>query len=93
MFLYSHHSTDPCCGRLVNAFDLVRLHKFGDLDDGADPNTPTNRLPSYTAMCNLAVEDARVSRQLAKERADSAVSDFSGLTESAITSTGQWTWS
>lgn len=22
MFLYSHHSTDPCCGRLVNAFDL-----------------------------------------------------------------------
>jgi predicted P-loop ATPase len=83
MFLYSHHSTDPCCGRLVNAFDLVRLHKFGDLDDGADPNTPTNRLPSYTAMCNLAVEDARVSRQLAKERADSAVSDFSGLTDSA----------
>jgi len=25
-FLYSHHSTDPCCGRLVNAFDLVRIH-------------------------------------------------------------------
>ena len=94
MFLYSHHSTDPCCGRLVNAFDLVRLHKFGDLDDGADPNTPTNRLPSYTAMCNLAVEDARVSRQLAKERADSAVSDFSGLTEAASSSEGDnldWT--
>ena len=46
MFLYSHHSTDPCCGRLVNAFDLVRMHKFGEMDDGADPNTPTNRLPS-----------------------------------------------
>lgn len=94
MFLYSHHSTDPCCGRLVNAFDLVRLHKFGDLDDGADPNTPTNRLPSYTAMCNLAVEDARVSRQLAKERADSAVSDFSNLAEAASSSEGDnldWT--
>lgn len=84
MFLYSHHSTDPCCGRLVNAFDMVRLHKFGDRDDGADPNTPTNRLPSYTLMCNLAVDDVRVSRQLAKERADSAVSDFTGLTSAAI---------
>lgn len=81
LFLYSHHSTDPCCGRLVNAFDLVRLHRFGDLDDGADPNTPTNRLPSYTAMCKFAVEDTKVSRQLAKERADSAVNDFGRLTE------------
>jgi len=79
LFLYSHHSTDPCCGKLVNAFDMVRLHKFGDMDDEAEPNTPTNRLPSYTAMCNLAVEDTRVSRMLAKERADSAVSDFTGI--------------
>lgn len=79
LFLYSHHSTDPCCGKLVNAFDMVRLHKFGDMDDEAEPNTPTNRLPSYTAMCNLAVEDMRVSRMLAKERADSAVSDFTGI--------------
>ena len=27
-FLFSHHATDPCSGRLVNAFDLIRLHKF-----------------------------------------------------------------
>ena len=79
MFLYSHHSTDPCCGKLVNAFDMVRLHKYGDLDDGADPNTPTNRLPSYTAMCRFAVDDEKVSRQLAKERADAAVNDFKGI--------------
>jgi len=81
LFLYSHHSTDPCSGRLVNAFDLVRLHKFGDLDDNAEPNTPTNRLPSYTAMTKLALEDRKVSKQIAKERADSAVSDFQGLTK------------
>ncbi len=80
MFLYSHHSTDPCCGRLVNAFDLVRLHKFGDADDAADPNTPTNRLPSYTAMCKLAVADTKVSRLIAKEHADAAMSDFGNLT-------------
>lgn len=30
LFLYSHHETDPCSGQLVNAFDLVRLHLYGD---------------------------------------------------------------
>ncbi len=39
-FLYSHHATDPCSGRLVNAFDMVRLHRFGDKDDEAQPGTP-----------------------------------------------------
>lgn len=92
MFLYSHHSTDPCCGRLVNAFDLVRMHKFGEMDDGADPNTPTNRLPSYAAMCNLAIEDPKVSRQLAKERADSAVSDFQGLSEAPAAEAENLDW-
>ena len=92
MFLYSHHSTDPCCGRLVNAFDLVRMHKFGEMDDGADPNTPTNRLPSYAAMCNLAIEDPKVSRQLAKERADSAVSDFQGLSEAPAAEAENFDW-
>ena len=29
-FVYSHHATDPAGGRLVNAFDLVRIHKFGN---------------------------------------------------------------
>lgn len=79
LFLYSHHSTDPCCGKLVNSFDLVRLHKFGDRDDDADPKTPPNRLPSYQAMCELAINDTKVSRLMAKERAEEAVSDFAGL--------------
>lgn len=79
LFLYSHHSTDPCSGRLVNAFDMVRLHKFGDADNESAPNTPANRLPSYQMMCELAVADQKVSKQLAKERAESAVSDFSQL--------------
>lgn len=66
-FLFSHHATDPCGGRLVNAFDLVRLHKFGDLDDTAAPGTPTNRLPSYSAMCQMATSDGAVTRRLAQE--------------------------
>lgn len=79
LFLYSHHSTDPCSGRLVNAFDMVRLHKFGDADDQATANTPVNRLPSYQMMCELAISDPNVSKQLAKERAESAVNDFGQL--------------
>jgi len=66
-FLYSHHATDPCGGRLVNAFDLVRLHRFGDLDDGALPNTPVNKLPSYTNMCLLATSDDDVLALMAAE--------------------------
>lgn len=83
LFLYSHHSTDPCSGKLVNAFDLVRLHKFGNMDDEANVNTPSNRLPSYNAMCELAVADPTVSKQLAKERAQSAVSDFEQVAKEA----------
>ena len=45
-FLYSHHATDPCSGLLVNAFDLVRLHKYGDLDGDAKEGTPVSKLPS-----------------------------------------------
>lgn len=67
-FLYSHHATDPCGGRLVNAFDLVRLHRFGDQDDAAAPNTPGNRLPSYAAMCALAAADPAASGRLMDER-------------------------
>ena len=59
-FLFSHHATDPCGGKLVNSFDLVRLHLFGERDDEAAPGTPTNRLPSYAAMCELAKEDQTV---------------------------------
>ena len=57
-----------------------------------DRNTPTNRLPSYAAMCNLAIEDPKVSRQLAKERADSAVSDFQGLSEAPAAEAENFDW-
>ncbi|MDR1329564.1 MAG: virulence-associated E family protein [Oscillospiraceae bacterium] len=75
-FLYSHHATDPCSGRLVNAFDLVRLHKFEGLDDAAAANTPNNRLPSYLAMCELAAADDAVAALMAKEKLGAALSDF-----------------
>lgn len=46
-FVYSHHATDPVCGKLLNAFDLVRLHKFYELDDNYPKDTPVTKLPSY----------------------------------------------
>ncbi|MDR1465421.1 MAG: virulence-associated E family protein [Oscillospiraceae bacterium] len=66
-FAYSHHATDPCGERLVNAFDLVRLHLYGDQDDDAAPDTPMNKLPSYGAMCELAAKDKLVKSELAKQ--------------------------
>ena len=81
LFLYSHHSTDPCGGKLVNAFDLVRIHKFGDADDEAAANTPVNRLPSYQMMCELAVGDRRVTSLIAKERVAAAIEDFGSATD------------
>lgn len=59
-FLFSHHATDPCCGQLVNAWDLVRLHLFGELDAEAPTGTRQSRLPSYQKMEELAAEDEEV---------------------------------
>lgn len=79
-FLYSHHGTDPCSGKLVNPFDLARLHKFGDLDDEAAAGTPNNRLPSFKAMCEFAVQDPICSTLMIRERHEGAVKDFEGVT-------------
>lgn len=56
-FAYSFHGTDPAGGQLLNAFDLVRIHKFSTMDAEADPGTPMNRLPSYQAMLELCRQD------------------------------------
>lgn len=78
-FLFSHHATDPCSGRLVNAFDLVRLHKFGDKDMEANPDTPAAKLPSFKAMSELALQDSKVIGTLNREQRESAIKDFAGL--------------
>lgn len=76
LFLYSHHATDPCSGLLVNAFDLVRLHKFGDQDADSKDGTPVGKLPSFAAMSRLALDDAAVSGLMAKERLEQAKNAF-----------------
>ena len=80
-WLYSHHGTDPCCEREVNAFDLVRLHLFADLDAGADADTPVNRLPSYQRMAEVAGKDSRVSAELTRRRIQEMGLEFAGAME------------
>lgn len=67
-FSYSHHATDPASMQLCNAWDLVRLHKFADLDQDADPSKPVTSRPSYKAMAELAASDERVKVQLVADR-------------------------
>lgn len=66
-FAYSHHATDPACGKLLNAFDLVRIHRFGDDDEKK----------SFKQMTELALSDDTVKENLAAERIAQAGEDFS----------------
>jgi hypothetical protein len=54
LWLYSHHATDPVSEQLVNAFDLVRIHKFGELDAAVAEDARPTELPSFAAMEALA---------------------------------------
>lgn len=64
---YSHHATDPASGRLLNAFDLVRFHRFSDFD--TEPQ-------SVRAMTDFALNDERVRLKLAAEKQEQARADF-----------------
>lgn len=55
-FVFSNHDSDPAGGQTLNAFDLVRIHRFGAMDDDARPGTTTSQLPSFRAMSDYALE-------------------------------------
>lgn len=71
-FAYSHHNTDPISGRLANAFDLVRLHLFGHMDEKK----------SFEAMQSLALSDMAVKKQIAFETVNGAKYDFENIEDS-----------
>lgn len=75
-YAYSHHGTDPASGKLCNAFDLVRIHKFGLKDEDAKPDTPGNRLPSFTSMMEFAAKDPEVRKQIGIEKIQGLQEDF-----------------
>ncbi len=72
-FAYSFHSHDPVRGRLLNAFDLVRLHLYGDLDENSKEGTPVAKLPSFKKMIEMVNVDADVAQQALERKAEAAV--------------------
>lgn len=67
-FVYSHHAKDPAYLKLCNAFDIVRTHHFGDMDDKV----------SYKAMCEFAMQQDEVKMLAASEKLADAETDFAG---------------
>lgn len=80
LFAFSNHGTDPAGGQLCNAFDLVRIHKFGALDEGSEDKSGKAR-PSYKEMAEFAKEDPKVRIQIVSEKNQEAAEDFAEAPE------------
>lgn len=89
LFAFSHHSTDPVSGKLCNAFDLVRLHLFGGMDLDCDAGTPVNRMPSFTAMQDMASKDVQVRKWMGAQRQREATEIFGADEEEQATEGAQ----
>lgn len=74
-FAYSYHATDPANEKLCNAFDLVRIHKFGGMDKGQVKDETLSK--SFKAMEEFASKDSEVKKRIFQENIESAKSDFS----------------
>ena len=84
-FAYSNHSTDPACGQTCNSFDLIRIHKFGDLDIDAKQGTPSHRMPSFSAMSEFAREFEEIKKELITSGLEIDPSEFDEFEKS-----GEW---
>ena len=80
-FSYSHHGTDPASCILCNAFDLVRIHKFGELDDEAKEGTPQASMPSFLKMKSFAAADKNVLVTIGQEKMMLAQEEFDVVNE------------
>lgn len=71
---YSHQDSDPVAdGRTYNLFDLIRVHKFGHLDERVRDHTPDAKKPSNLAMEQWAAQRPEVKKlALAERQADFA---------------------
>ena len=76
LFCFSHHGTDPAQGRLYNAFDLVRIHKYGAKDINCKAETAPASLPSHKAMLELCTKDREVVKEMSRARLDAVIRDF-----------------
>lgn len=66
LFLYSHHSSDPCSEQNVNAFDMVRAHRYRELWDkekAGDSSIPMTKRESYKQFVQFLVDDPLVATE------------------------------
>lgn len=70
-FIYSHHAKDPAYLKLCNAFDIVRIHKFGDDDEKK----------SYRQMCEFAMTIDEVKKADLEEKRKQVEEDFANDTD------------
>lgn len=84
LYAYSHHGTDPSSATLCNAFDLVRIHKFGLLDERTS-ETATSKLPSYAAMMDFCGKDPDTVHTMSLERLEGAKTTFFEAAEQETT--------
>ena len=73
-FAYSHHATDPAGGKLCNAFDLVRIHKFGDMDPKK----------SFSAAAEFLLKDERIGAKLLEDKREKAKQEFEDWTQGLV---------
>lgn len=90
-FLYSNHATDPCNGLSVNAFDLVRIHRFGEQDADHGTDTVVTKLPSYAAMCRWAADLPEIKRAMSEEKISEMDFEFSDLLNGESEGNTDWT--
>lgn len=91
-FLYSNHATDPCQGMSVNAFDLVRIHKYGAMDADMGEDVPVTKLPSYKAMAEWAVTLEDIAKAQVAEGIARIEEEFGDMLEDKEADTGDKDW-
>lgn len=70
LFIYSHHGSDPCGETLVNAFDMVRVHRFDHLDEKKKEGSSPKNWPSYKALVELVADNPLVKAEMLADRVD-----------------------
>lgn len=80
---YSHQDSDPVAdGKTYNLFDLVRVHKFGHLDERVKEFTPDSKKPSHLAMERWAANLPEVKQLMHAELAVDFMSEVAATSDS-----------
>jgi putative DNA primase/helicase len=79
IFAYSHHESDPCGRQINNAFDLVRVHLYGDLD--GDKHRKITDMPSYKKMVDSALNIDEVSKEVTRHKLEEAKVEFDSYSD------------